>query len=64
MRTTETKETIELALESEQHTSRRQELLKQLWRINKRDQEDAEECHPRETAVEFDRTLRRSLVEN
>jgi hypothetical protein len=61
---TDTKETIELALESEQHTSRRQELLKQLWRINQLDQEDAEERHTRESTIGYDSTAQRALVEN
>ena len=61
---TDTKETIELELTRESHMSRRQELLKQLWRITKHEQEAAEERQAREMAFGHDHAPRRTLVES
>jgi hypothetical protein len=60
---TEDREAIERALESEQHIARRQELLKKLWRIKKREYADEEERRQREVAAERPRVIARTLAE-
>ena len=60
---TENREAIERALESERHISRRQELLKKLWRIKKLEHADEEERRQREGAGERPRVIARILVE-